>query len=176
MISTVVRVSAKPIRDRKYINNEYILSVIILTKCDIGMSSFENCRNIQTLILDVKNIGKYAFKDCKSLHTCNFDNVESISENAFENCSNLTELRLNSNLKQIGRGAFKGCMPTMILCSQEIYNKYFTNHESRVREELDMRYLFEDVIDITRYYRINKSMILFYENYDVSIINIKCFV
>ena len=171
MFNVIETKQFKAIGRNTYRDDNNLINVIILTKSDIGMSAFENCFNIQNVILDVKTIGPRAFKNCKSLRSCKFDNVLIISENAFENCSNLTELRLGSNLISIGKNAFKGCNPIMILCTKLIFVKYLSNQN----RELDMRYLFDYSrylfrSNITNYYNINNTMLAFYNDYDVAII------
>lgn len=66
----------------------------------------------------VKEIGNWAFTNCSSIKTLVVpDNVESIGEQAFEGCTNLTVVDLGtdtayntvSNLTSIGLSAFSGC-------------------------------------------------------------------
>lgn len=165
---TLCKLKFKHICEGEYRDKLNLVNIMILNKSDIGISAFENCRNIQNVILDVKNINKYAFKNCRSIYNCKFDNVLTISESAFENCINIGELRLNSNLISIGKNAFRGCQPTMILCSKSIFNRYLSNRY----HQLDMRYLFGNMPDITSYYKVSDLMAKFYSDYDIAIIKI----
>lgn len=75
----------------------------------IGEYSFAEC-DLKSVILnnELQEIGGYAFCNCKSLYDVAIpSNVKGIGEGAFENCSSITYLELNSDT--IGNNAFKNC-------------------------------------------------------------------
>ena len=55
-----------------------------------------------------KKIGKLAFAESK-LTRVNFRNIETIDENAFDICSELTEIVFNAHVETIDGTAFFGC-------------------------------------------------------------------
>lgn len=63
-----------------------------------------------TIWKDVRWIGEEAFKDCSKMtdFTCT-DNVERIGELAFSGCSALKSLTISSSVKTIDKEAFKDC-------------------------------------------------------------------
>ena len=71
--------------------------------------------NISEVILPdtVKSIGTYAFGCCSNIAKISFsgENVqlETIGENAFRACSNLTVFEIPETVKTIGKCAFQGC-------------------------------------------------------------------
>ena len=55
-------------------------------------------------------IDRYAFSDCISLDTLRFpDRLQSISDNAFNNCSNIVYVELNPNLLNLEEHVFSDC-------------------------------------------------------------------
>ena len=154
------------VHKEEYKDHDDLTKAVILTKSDIEESAFEGCTSLRLLNLDVKNIGKNAFKDCRSISDCMLEKVESISEDAFKNCTGIKDLRLGNKITEIGKHAFEGCHPVMILCSQDIFDKYLSNENHK----LDMKYLFGDR-DITSHYTIDNSYLdLFLVHYDVAIV------
>ena len=57
----------------------------------------------------VTSIKRDAFKDCSKLTSINTSGVEYIGDNAFENCTGLTDITMPTVLSELGYGAFKGC-------------------------------------------------------------------
>ncbi len=57
---------------------------------------------------NIKFIGNSAFENCSNLKEIKLDNVEKIGDNAFKGCISLTSITLN-NIKSIGYAAFKDC-------------------------------------------------------------------
>ena len=58
----------------------------------------------------VKEIRPYAFSGASLLKTLNLHEIETIGENAFENCEGFNTLVLNESLKTIGASAFINCV------------------------------------------------------------------
>ncbi len=80
----------------------------------ISTAAFKGCTGIREFYLkdSIKIIKEEAFKGCSNLILFDFNKVEEIWENAFENCSSLnTEVPLSfsSSLSVIKDSAFKGC-------------------------------------------------------------------
>ena len=67
-------------------------------------SSLEKVSNFE----NIKIIGNSAFENCSNLKEIKLDNVEKIGDNAFKGCISLTSITLN-NIKSIGYAAFKDC-------------------------------------------------------------------
>ena len=146
-------------------NDDELTKVFITNHADIEEEAFAWCTSLKEIVLDVKNIGKGAFACCLSINDCMLKNVESISEEAFVSCEGIRDLRLGSKIKSIGKNAFFGCKPTMICCSQEIYDKYISDDKG----ELDMTYLFGRS-GKNSYHIDNSFNKLFIEHYDVIIV------
>lgn len=89
-----------------FYNNEHYKVV------GIGMSAFENCTGITSLIFpnSITTIREYAFKNCTGLKTVKFGHsLKGIGGNAFENCSGITSLSLPDSLVMVGWMTFSGC-------------------------------------------------------------------
>lgn len=80
--------------------------------------TFYGCSSIKELNVKetIKTIGKYAYSGCTSLRVLTLNNVETIREGAFSNCSSLaksTETKAGSldisGVTTIEEGAFTGC-------------------------------------------------------------------
>ena len=101
---------------------------------DAGYKAFENCTRLENITLPVSLTGNASemFSGCKSLKTVEFaegatqipnglfkngsitsfvcpESIVEIGEYAFENCSNLKEVKFSDNLEIIGKGAFWNC-------------------------------------------------------------------
>ena len=77
---------------------------------NVFSSGYRN--NIKTIHLpqNLKTIGDSAFKNCSDLTSITLpDALTSIGENAFKNCSDLTSITLPDALTSIGENAFYGC-------------------------------------------------------------------
>ncbi|MDR0872284.1 MAG: leucine-rich repeat protein [Prevotellaceae bacterium] len=87
---------------------------------DNGTPPWYASRNfIRTVNIDkgVKNIGNNAFKDCSYLTEVNIaPTVERIGVTSFMNCSNLTSLTIPACVTTIEGGAFYGCSKLTIDC------------------------------------------------------------
>ncbi|MEE0856870.1 MAG: leucine-rich repeat protein [Ruminococcus sp.] len=63
-------------------------------------------------IRDVSVVGLFAFSSDENITSVSFeeaDNLVTISAYAFSNCRNLSTVKLNSSIQNIGIGAFAGC-------------------------------------------------------------------
>ena len=92
---------------------------------NIGNHAFENCTNLEECrLFDVSNIinniGNDAFKNCIRLYELQLENsqIETISANAFNNCSILVTIKFPQTIKNIGANAFTGT---------QLNNIYFLN-------------------------------------------------
>ena len=54
-----------------------------------------------------------AFCLCSSLENVDLTNIETIGDNTFNNCPNLTSISLGKSIKSIGNGAFASCPKLM---------------------------------------------------------------
>lgn len=87
-----------------------------LTKILVG--AFGNCLSLKRIDLpdSLSYVDDFAFGNCESLETVNFpdklsDNgfSKGLAKSVFENCINLTYVKLPDNLQYIGYGVFSGC-------------------------------------------------------------------
>lgn len=63
---------------------------------------------------EVTSIGEYAFRDCTGLTEITIPNsVTNIGGYAFKNCSSLTEITIPDSVTSIGNSAFDGCNITV---------------------------------------------------------------
>jgi hypothetical protein len=108
------------------------LTSIIVEEGNSIYDSRENCNaiietNSNTLVVGCKNttipnnvtsIGNYAFVDCSSLTSITTPNkVTSIGERAFRGCSSLTSVTIGNSVTSIGEYAFYNCSSlTSITC------------------------------------------------------------
>ena len=101
---------------------------------DAGYKAFENCTRLESITLPLSLTGDASemFSGCKSLKTVEFaegatkipdglfkngsiasficpESIVEIGEYAFENCSNLKEVKFSDKLEIIGEGAFYNC-------------------------------------------------------------------
>ena len=78
---------------------------------NIGRSAFAG-KNVESLTISygVTTISNQAFQSCSNLKTINLSSsLETIGTNAFNGCNSLIELSLPASIKKIGSGAFSGC-------------------------------------------------------------------
>lgn len=89
----------------------------------IGSNAFSNCTG--ELILNSKALGLYGGKFTKLIIG---DNVTSIDEEAFSNCTSLRSISVPYSVTSIGRNAFIGCSGELAINSTELgtYGGNFT--------------------------------------------------
>ena len=85
---------------------------------EILVGAFGNCLSLKRIDLpdSLSYVDDFAFGNCESLETVNFpdklsDNgfSKGLAKSVFENCINLTYVKLPDNLQYIGYGVFSGC-------------------------------------------------------------------
>ncbi len=110
-------------------------TIIPNTVTGIGESAFESCSGLARITIpnSVTSIGDYAFEGC-SLTSVNYnatncitmgqgvflgcssliinigDNVQTIPNSAFRNCSGLTSVTIGNSVTSIGEYTFSGCI------------------------------------------------------------------
>lgn len=85
--------------------------------------AFLGCNNLRNINIPdgLKTISGYAFARCSSLESIDLSNVETILYNAFEECTNLTDIVLGSSLSSIGEDAFENCSDVIFNCYADTY-------------------------------------------------------
>jgi len=75
----------------------------------IDANAFNNCSELEEVLVEgaIEYIGGRAFKGCSSLKTIEVQ-CTKVSDNAFENCTNLTNATFTS-VTEFGKEVFKGC-------------------------------------------------------------------
>lgn len=86
-------------------------SVKNLPVTTVGSYALSNLDAEKVIIGDnVNSLQEYAFGNCSRVKTVTLsDNITVLPANAFDNCSELTEITLPSSLTAIGKSAFNGC-------------------------------------------------------------------
>lgn len=98
-----------------------IKNVTITAQNEIPLAAFNGCNFIENIKIpeSVVNIEKYAFQYCSGLKRLNSNvdgefniptNIETINDNTFVDCYEMTKLTLLTNVKKLGDFAFKGCI------------------------------------------------------------------
>ena len=104
------------IADYAFKGNEKVLTIKFpKTISYIGISAFENCKNLKSVsglekCSDLKTIESKVFSGCYRLRTINLpNNITSIGNCAFEFCRNLRKLSIPNSVSYIGENAFSNC-------------------------------------------------------------------
>lgn len=82
------------------------------TVTTIGERAFENCKNLESIVLSkrLKEIYRGAFHNCTKLKSIVLPNtIKKIGISAFEGCSSLSSVTLGTGLREIGIWAFNNC-------------------------------------------------------------------
>lgn len=106
-------------------SEEYSINSIKMTKNirHIGKGCFNGCGDLEEIDLkNVKFIDEEAFCDCSSLSNIIInEGLMHIGREAFKNCHELTSLRLPKSLSQIDDNAFANCEELTIECWDNTY-------------------------------------------------------
>ena len=101
------------ITSNEFAHCENLTGVMTLgTVTEIGQFAFFDCSDLENVYIpfnEVKLIRTYAFQNCTSLNDIYFPHVESISESAFADCTNIKSIKFGDGLTSIGMSAFSGC-------------------------------------------------------------------
>lgn len=95
----------------------------------LGAHAFEECKALRTVYWasSIKNVPDYAFNECSELYEVKtFNNVETIGTRAFRNCNMLRLLTFPSTVKSVGSYAFHSCgnLPEINLPNCETIGEY----------------------------------------------------
>lgn len=72
--------------------------------------AFKNCKKLNKISITGNIIGKNAFENCYELTDVKMSNtVQTIESGAFLNCNELEQIVLSNNLQTLGDSAFQGC-------------------------------------------------------------------
>ena len=88
------------------------LTSVIIRAGEISNYAFYGCTGLTDITIgsSVTEIGDYAFSYCSSLTSITIpDSVTTIGDNAFYGCTGLTELTIGSGVTSIGDRAFQNC-------------------------------------------------------------------
>ena len=116
----------------------------------IGANAFEDCkwlRDVQFYETPVSIIGDGAFKNCIFLDDISFpSSLEQVGAEAFYNTA-LATIKLDRNVKAIGKNAFSECGDLLILCYEGSYT-----HQYAKENNLPFRLIAEDGKPVHIYY------------------------
>lgn len=78
---------------------------------EIPDGKFKDFKNLKSIVFNegLRKIGKNAFENCGNLTNIRLTGVEYIGDEAFLNCSGLVAIELGSDVQHVGMGAFKNC-------------------------------------------------------------------
>lgn len=94
---------------------------------------YSNRDKIKRVVIQdgVINIGSYAFADCSNLKEVQFGTIDTLGNNAFENCTSLKHAYLPDSCSWIWTAAFKGC--TSLLSA---YVGYCNSYSNAIPDEM----------------------------------------
>lgn len=102
--------------------NSILESVVIPSSVIIiKANAFEECKQLKSVDLSQFTgiIESNAFSKCKNLIQIKFPNACSISEGCFRDCDSLMQIDIPSNVHNIEKCAFKGCLKLNIIYGYE---------------------------------------------------------
>lgn len=78
---------------------------------EIKPEAFSDCQYLNSVVFpsSLRKLPEKAFLDFEKLTSITFNQLECISESAFEGCIKLNAVKLPDNLKTIGKNAFENC-------------------------------------------------------------------
>ena len=97
--------------------NELIIPEGVVEIADSALSHSSVKRVVCPMTLE--SIGAYAFAGSKLESFVSTENLYTIGTEAFKNCFNLVDLRLNASLKEIGSKAFENCKLLPLISIQQ---------------------------------------------------------
>lgn len=110
LTNLVIPSSVTEIKDFTFAQFEQLTSVTFHENItSIGVGSFVNCDNLETIDVYAKTIGAGAFALCDKLHTANIQNAVELSATFFE-CEELVNVTLPNTLKVILDSTFYRCL------------------------------------------------------------------
>ena len=87
----------------------------------VGNTSFGQCNSLESVIVNGDLSSAYsAFYGCESLKEVKIYNNYRIDHFAFHSCSSLSSVTFDSNLKEIGQGAFLGTLLTTVILPENV--------------------------------------------------------
>ena len=86
-------------------------SVTLFDECTVvGNSAFEGCSNLTEINLSsISEVGEKAFYNCSSLANADLSGIELIGDEGFSGCTSLAGFSFSDNLRSIGESAFRNC-------------------------------------------------------------------
>ncbi len=139
----------------------------------IGSYSFENCSNIKKIIFEPSDkelkISDGAFKNCTNLTELIINRPISIGKYSFENCSNLKKVDIcNKGNTHIGSNAFKNCISLVelnilsnIKLEDNSFNECFNIEKINISKSIDN---LDDLEFILKYFRDTKYIDNLFDN------------
>lgn len=111
VINRGVELTVLNINDYAFYKNQTIKSLKNSNKGSLGNYAFRDCGTLESVqAMNIGSIGQYAFFGCLSLNNVRLGNdISSIGDDAFDNCSSLPTITLPDNVSSIGNYAFYGC-------------------------------------------------------------------
>lgn len=105
-----------------------VLKIFGIGKMSKSFSFFQGNKNIKYVVVgnEVTSIGERAFEDCTSLVSIEIPNsVIEIGDNAFRGCASLKSIKIPNSVMWIGNDAFAGCTSLEVInvdLSNECYS------------------------------------------------------
>ena len=112
--------------------------VLPLRITDLGRSSFENCYQLQSVVIyaNIDTINSQCFYNCYSLSNVILpSDLKKIDSLAFANCSALNSILIPSSVKEISSSAFKDDYNLVIYCYTDSYAHQYAE-ENRIAHVL----------------------------------------
>ena len=127
LITVTIGSGVTSIGDVAFENCSKLATLIInsteLTSSGIGFNVFKNCTGLANLHLNCKEVCDW-FSNIESIKVVEIgDNVKSIAETAFYECTGLTTVTIGSGVTSIGAAPFAGCtsLGSLVVSSENNY-------------------------------------------------------
>lgn len=121
-----------------------LVRISIMSSVTIEERAFYNCTNLSTADLQIKDIKPFAFYNCHKLSDIDLYCVDSIGNDAFENCYSLPEeIRFATLDIRIGARAFMNCksIKKIIVTRFYVEQEAFAGCENLIDIELSEPYM-----------------------------------